>query len=455
MDTNQLTLALQSQVPGLEVLNKHDQALDTRCSYYNRSLNQQPLAVVRPTNQDQVSKTISFCNNKIIAIAVRSGGHDFFGRSVVDDGIVMDMRGINSVEIADDGETARVGGGIISGDLQQFLARYKLFTPTGQVKTVGYVSWACGGGYGFYVGTYGFGVDQIVGAKVATSDGQIIDTDHDDELLWALRGAGAGIVGVVVELRIKVYPAPRLYAGLLTYPLSEAAAVLDGLEQLAGQDGLPDAFSGDAIIARPEMLQLPSSVPSLIFYWCWTAIEGGLTEAVSFLDKMRHLGSVQIDTVQETAAAEFGGGESSTPVFFRSCNVSVLGADVARVLAASPPIHPLCAVVVHNNHGQGVRRGFDDGIGAVFCNRRRHIILGLHGGTAMGAGPDRGMLAESTAWVRGLLVHLSKLECHRREGFPAFSPPDDVHPADFFGVEAAQRLFQVKKRLDPGNFFSK
>lgn len=58
----------------------------------------------------------------------------------------------------------------------------------------------CGGGYGFNVVTYGFGVDQTLGARVVVARGNVINTNEDLELLWALRGAGAGTFGVVVEL---------------------------------------------------------------------------------------------------------------------------------------------------------------------------------------------------------------------------------------------------------------
>lgn len=46
-------------------------------------------------------------------------------------------------------------------------------------------------------------MDQIVGAKLVTSKGELIDAP--DELLKGIRGAGT-IFGVIVELTIKVYP---------------------------------------------------------------------------------------------------------------------------------------------------------------------------------------------------------------------------------------------------------
>lgn len=59
--------------------------------------------------------------------------------------IVVDMRSMDSI-------CARVGGGIISGQFMEVLEAQQLFTPIGQNKSVGFVFWATGGGYGFYVG---------------------------------------------------------------------------------------------------------------------------------------------------------------------------------------------------------------------------------------------------------------------------------------------------------------
>lgn len=46
------------------------------------------------------------------------------------------------------------------------------------------------------------GVDQIVGAKLVSATGSLVDAN--DEMLRGIRGGG-GILGAIVELTIKVY----------------------------------------------------------------------------------------------------------------------------------------------------------------------------------------------------------------------------------------------------------
>ncbi|KAJ6038327.1 hypothetical protein N7460_008098 [Penicillium canescens] len=230
---------------------------------------------------------------KAISFSVRSGGHDFFGRSMISGGILIDMRAMDSVFVEPDLNSARVGrGGVMAGALRKTLDSYGLFTPTGQVKSVGYVS--CGGGYGFYVGTYGFGVD--LGAKVILAGGYVVDTDQDPELLWALRGAGAGTFGVITELRVKVYPVPDLYAGFLAFYLAEAATLLGGIEKILNDD-FPDEFSGDAIASHPKMTPIPVSEPCFVFLWCWTVTKENFAPAKRFLDRMVQVGTVLGNTV--------------------------------------------------------------------------------------------------------------------------------------------------------------
>lgn len=266
---------------------------------YNHALKKQSLICARPRTEDEVSHLVQFCTKEKIPFAVRSGGHDFFGRSVVHEGILIDMRDMDTVSVEADRASARVGGGVIAGHLQETLNSHSLFTPTGQAKSVGYVSWACGGGYGFYVGTYGFGVDQILGARVALAGGRVVDTNEDLELLWALRGAGAGTFGIVTELRVKVYAVPKLYAGFLAFPLADAAAVMDRIERLL-EENFPDEFSGDAIAVNPEMAPMPVAEPCFVLFWCWTSISEDLTPAKSFLEQTMQVGRVLGSTVKKS-----------------------------------------------------------------------------------------------------------------------------------------------------------
>ncbi|KAJ5099281.1 hypothetical protein N7532_006282 [Penicillium argentinense] len=418
---------------------------------YNHALSEQPQVCARPRTEQEVSQLVQFCTEESIAFSVRSGGHDFFGRSLVHDGILIDMRAMDSVIVEPDRASARVGGGVITGALQETLEPHGLFTPTGHAKSVGYVSWACGGGYGFYVGTYGFGVDQVLAARVVLAGGHVVDTDEDPELLWALRGSGAGTFGIVTELRVKVYQVPKLYAGFLAFPLAEATTVMDRIEKLF-EDVFPDEFSGDAIAVNPEMAPMPVAEPCFILLWCWTSVNGDLAPAQSFLEQTMQAGKVLGNSVTETTPAAFGLSDSSSATFFRSRNVDRIQQKLGAILARHPLPHPLSAVIFHNNHGKGVRHEVADNVGAVFPNRRRHVILGLHGGTRPGQA-DAEELADAGRWVTELEEAIDQNGLSLQGGFSAFWPPNQMDVEWFFGRQAAARLRRLKTRLDPNDLF--
>ncbi|CAI7677005.1 unnamed protein product [Penicillium pancosmium] len=441
---------LRHLMPGLSVYTEGKHYQDC-LELYNHALNKQPLVCARPRTEEEVSHLVRFCTEETIPFAVRSGGHDFFGRSLIHDGILIDMRTMDTVSVEPDRISVRVGGGVIAGHLQETLNSHSLFTPTGQAKSVGYVSWACGGGYGFYVGRYGFGVDQILGARVVLAGGRVVDTNEDSELLWALRGAGAGTFGIITELRVKVYPVPKLYAGFLAFPLAEAATVTGRIEKLL-EDEFPDEFSGDAIAVNPEMAPTPVVEPCFVLFWCWTSVSEDLAPAKSFLEQMTQAGRVLGNTVTETTPAAYGLGDSSSATFFRSRNVDRIHQKVGTILARHTPPHPLSAVVFHNNHGKGVRHEVADTVGAAFPNRYQHVILGVHGGTSPGQA-DEQELADAARWVIELEEALDQNGLSLAGGFPAFWPPDQVDVERFFGEQRASRLRQLKARLDPNDLF--
>ena len=162
-----------------------------------------PLAIVRPHNAEDVAPLVRFAVTNDIGLTVRTGGHDLYGRCFAQDCLTIDMRDVSFVEIDQDKLSATIGGGTLAGEVAEALTEQKLATAFGTVSSVGYVGWAIHGGYGPFIANYGLGVDQILGAKVVNYEGDIIQADA--EMLSVIRGGG-GTLGVIVEMKIKVYP---------------------------------------------------------------------------------------------------------------------------------------------------------------------------------------------------------------------------------------------------------
>ncbi|KAL4776482.1 hypothetical protein BDW60DRAFT_203516 [Aspergillus nidulans var. acristatus] len=251
-----------------------------------------PLAIIRPSTIEAVSATVRFLATNQIPFTVRVGGHDMHGRSVEDGGVVLDLRLLNHVVINKSGSeakggkiaTARIGGGVLIGDLLSALEPHGLATPVGTVSGVGYLGWAMHGGYGPYSSGFGLGVDQIVAAKVVDATGSIVDADG--ELLKGIKGAG-GAFGVVVEAVVRVYELDSILAGTLVFNSQDLATAIRSFSKayraLALTESIPPAlniFSG--ILSSPQ-----TPAPIFILLVNWTS--PNLSEGKEWIEKIATL----------------------------------------------------------------------------------------------------------------------------------------------------------------------
>lgn len=265
------------------------------------------LAILRPRSESAVQAAMRFLTEHNIPLSVRSGGRGAYGQGRADPGgVVIDMRAMDGVSYnAATGSdmpyvVAAVGGGITVGSLGRSLHSSNLITPTGWSSELGFAGWLSGGGYGVMSARWGLGVDNLVGARLVTSSGKIIDTDDEPttDLLWALGGAGNGTLGILTELRVKAFSAPRFLCGVIAFPLSSAVHVLHNFHEILRAKNLPDAIAGESIVMCPPGMQ-----PLFAFVFVWAINElGPLGEAEKWLELIRSCGSVAMDTVTESKA---------------------------------------------------------------------------------------------------------------------------------------------------------
>src|SRR5215213_7860810 len=93
-----------------------------------------PQAIVLCRTPEDGVEAIAFARRAGIELAVRSGGHDFAGRSS-GPGMVLDLTPMHSLEVSNG--LAVVGPGFRLGDLYAALAQYDVTIPAGCGATVG------------------------------------------------------------------------------------------------------------------------------------------------------------------------------------------------------------------------------------------------------------------------------------------------------------------------------
>ncbi|KAI1080329.1 hypothetical protein F5B20DRAFT_540243 [Whalleya microplaca] len=451
-------LQLVETCPDIRIYTKSTLYFPALCRVTSANTDTVPLALVRPSNETEISATVRLCSDLGLKLAIRTGGNDVGDRCRVDGGVVIDMRSVDSITISPDGTSAHVGGGVTSGKLLKFLDHYQLDTPCGWGKQVGYAAWACGGGYGVEAGMRGLGVDQILGGRIVSASGEVIiaGPDGDADAYWALRGGGAGIIGVVSELTIKVYPKPRVYAGFVVFPLAEAEMVLGNFSYLfadytGASETFPDNFAGEIFI-----IDSPGS-GGLINHFFWWELEGDagdLPEAELYLERIKQFGTVLAETVYETTPYEFLYSVENPMTQTRlasslaSCNIPGFSPEIGAILARHPLPTSASAIALHNCHGAGAKPDAS----AAFAHRTRHLCIGI---TGMCPYYDETERKAIEIWSQAVLNDIQEAGLALDAKYVNFTPPQKDDGILYFGEDGVRRMKEIKQRLDPGGLFAR
>lgn len=105
-----LVADLRSAVAG-DVITATDADYDAARGLWNGAVRRRPAVVVRATATDDVATAIATAREHGLPLSVRGGGHHVTGAAVVDDGLVIDLSGMDAVAIDPEARTARVGPG--------------------------------------------------------------------------------------------------------------------------------------------------------------------------------------------------------------------------------------------------------------------------------------------------------------------------------------------------------
>jgi FAD binding domain/Berberine and berberine like len=224
--------ALRAAMSGA-VLEPGDADYDEARTVWNAAIDRRP-AVIARCNSADVSAAVRFGVENGLEIAVRGGAHGVSGKAVVDDGLMIDLSGMNSVVVDPDARRVRVGGGALLADMIAATQKHGLATPVGLVGHTGVGGLTLGGGMGWLTRKHGLSIDNLVSAEVVTADGQIRRTNQaeNSDLFWAIRGGG-GNFGVVTEFEFALHPVgPIVQVALLFWDLDRGGDVLRLAQEL-------------------------------------------------------------------------------------------------------------------------------------------------------------------------------------------------------------------------------
>ncbi|MEJ0015206.1 MAG: FAD-binding oxidoreductase [Acetobacteraceae bacterium] len=403
-----------------------------------------PAIIAQCEGTQDVQAAVRIAQAHHLPLSVRGGGHDWAGRALRHNGLVIDLTAMRHVEVDAGRQIATVAGGALARDVVVAAAGHGLVAVTGNCGGVGMAGLTLGGGYGLLSPRHGLAVDNLLGAQVVLADGRSVtaDVQQNPELLWALRGGG-GNFGVVTSMRVRLHPARALLAGLMLFPWQQAAAVLHGYAAIV--ESAPDEL---AVLAG--VLSTPDGEPALFLAPVWS---GDPQEGTQRLAELEGLGTPMHVQLGPMAFGDLLAMFDAHVVHGRHYAIRtrwlprLTPAAIEHLIAASAArSSPFSMIALHHLHGAATRVA---PASTAFGLRQDHYMLEVIAAWDRGA-EDGGTLHRR--WAQDLSQALAPHGL--AGGYANMLGPDDIDQIPFaYGANAA-RLLAAKRRFDPDGVFS-
>ncbi len=210
-----------------------------------------PIAVVRPTDADQVQTVVRWAAEHKIGITPRGAGTSLSGgSSAVDGGIVLSLERMRAIEIDTTTRVAVVEPGAFNAEVKAAAAEHGLWYPPDPSS---FEICSIGGNIATNAGglccvKYGVTTDYVLGLDVVLADGELITLggkrikDVAGLSLLKLFVGSEGTLGIITRAILRLVPAQTPRATLVaTFPDAESAA---------------RAVVELGLVARPSMVEL-------------------------------------------------------------------------------------------------------------------------------------------------------------------------------------------------------
>lgn len=268
-----------------------DPGYDAARGVKNLMIDRRPALVGRPADEAGVAVLVDLARERGLPLAVRCGGHGVSGHGTCDGGVVIDLTGLDTIEIDPAAKTARAGGGVTWGEFDEATQQHGLAVTGGRVPTTGIGGLTLGSGSGWLERKLGLTCDSLLSARVVLADGSLVTASpfQNEDLFWGLRGGG-GNFGVVTEFTYQLHDlGPMILAGMLLYPREMARDVArhyrDWVESAPREVG-----GGLAFICAPPHEPIPPEVQGKPMVGVIVAYFGDVDEGREVLRPMTEFG---------------------------------------------------------------------------------------------------------------------------------------------------------------------
>ncbi len=320
-----------------------DPTYDMARAPWNLQVSDYPAAVAYPAFPDEVAEVVRAADAAGLAVAAQGTGHGapaLAGR--LHDAVLLRTSAMDELHVDAARRVARVGAGVLWGDLAEEAGRHGLAALHPSSPDVGVVGYSIGGGIGWYARHLGLQCNSVTAAELVLADGTFVraTADRETDLFWAIRGGGTPL-GVVCALEFELHPIESVVAGHLAWDSTAVEEVLPAWVAWCA-NAPEEVTSSFRLLDVPDDPALPVEVRGRQLAIIDGAVTGDDALAAEVLAPLRALRPEQ-DTVARVPAASLVrlhlDPEGPTPAYASSTLVSALpDAAVTRIIdAAGPP----------------------------------------------------------------------------------------------------------------------
>jgi FAD/FMN-containing dehydrogenase len=432
-----------------ELIGSDDAGYDEARSIFNSMIDRRPALIAQCESDADVAAAVAHAREQGLEVAIRSGGHSVAGAGSVEDGLVIDMRRMNAVEIDPDARIARVGGGATWGDFDRAGQPHGLMTTGGRVSTTGVAGLTLGGGSTWFERKFGAACDHLESVTLVTADGRRVTASESEnpELFWALHGGG-GNFGVATELVFRLSELRTVTLALLLWPADAGPEVIRRYRDLF-EAGVPEELGGaGAYITGPPEEFVPEHLQGQLVAGVVGFYAGGEAEAREALAPFLEL-APEAEMIAEMPYSEAQSAIDDPPGYRNYWSAEYLDRFPDEAIDA------FC------------RRAHD----MVVPSPSQHILFPLGGALARNAGEwpmpyrhapwavhplglweDPGDDEQAKAWARGIVEDMRPYAIENV--YLNFIPNEgEDRLIAGYGRENYERLAAVKTEYDPDNVF--
>ena len=291
----------------LELIRPGDANYDEERSIYNGMIDKRPALIAKCKSTEDVIKAVRYARDEDMEVSIRGGGHNGAGLALVDDGMVIDLSMMNSINVDAESKTAAVQSGCLLKDVDKATHEYGLALPSGIIGTTGVGGLTLGGGMGYLSRKGGLTIDCLQEAEIVLASGEIVtanETDHPD-LFWAIRGGG-GNFGIVTSFTFNLLPIKNVYGGPMFWPLEQAHEAMKFYDEITKRAS-NDLYGFFAFLIVPPGDPFPEHLHSKNvcgIVWCYT---GPMEKAEEVFKPIREFGPPILDFVGEIPMPDLNG----------------------------------------------------------------------------------------------------------------------------------------------------